>query len=85
MSFDNKQPTYEMNEYKPDNLEMEPGTARDEQDMQRLGRSQQLSRNFHALSIFGLTSVVMFTWEAILAYVGSVTARSVGCAYELIV
>lgn len=47
--------------------EMKPGTATDDFDMRRLGKTQQLSRNFHALSIFGLTSVVMFTWQAILS------------------
>lgn len=47
--------------------DIQPGTAEDDQDMRRLGKKQQLSRQFHALSIFGLTSVVMFTWQAILS------------------
>lgn len=47
--------------------EMKPGTATDEHDMHRMGKKQQLSRQFHALSIFALTTLVMFTWQAILS------------------
>lgn len=76
MALDNKQPIFELTETdngdrSPESerldYEMKPGTASDDHDMQRLGKKQQLSRQFHSISIFGLTSVVMFTWEAILA------------------
>ncbi|KAJ5281057.1 hypothetical protein N7478_006429 [Penicillium angulare] len=42
------------------------GTIRDKQDMQRVGRSQELNRNFRFLSILGFTAVLMCTWEAVL-------------------
>jgi amino acid transporter len=35
--------------------------------MRRLGKKQQLSRGFHSISIFGLTCVIMLTWQAILS------------------
>ena len=46
---------------------IKPGTAQDNADMQRLGKKQQLSRGFHSISIFGLTCVIMLTWQAILS------------------
>ena len=77
MDNDIKQTPYEMTtRVSPDDssperadygYEIKPGTATDDQDMHRLGKKQQLSRQFHAISIFGLTSVVMFTWQAILS------------------
>ena len=38
------------------------GTNQDDADMHRLGKRQRLNRNFHSLSILGLTCVVMGTW-----------------------
>ena len=38
----------------------------DSADMYRLGRSQQLDRNFQSLSTLGLTCVVMGTWMGII-------------------
>ena len=46
---------------------IKPGTAQDNADMHRLGKKQQLSRGFHSISIFGLTCVIMLTWQAILS------------------
>lgn len=75
MNATDKQGHYELTEvghdgtpphYEEHGYEIKAGTAVDDHDMQRLGKKQQLSRQFHALSIFGLTSVVMFTWQAIL-------------------
>ncbi|KAK4447119.1 putative amino-acid permease [Podospora aff. communis PSN243] len=40
------------------------GTKLDKQDMWRMGKTQQLRRNFRFLSIFGFTMVLMQTWEA---------------------
>lgn len=42
------------------------GTAADARDMHRLGKTQELKRNFRSLSILGLSSVVMATWVAFL-------------------
>ncbi|WPG98851.1 GABA-specific permease [Acrodontium crateriforme] len=39
----------------------------DDRDMYRMGNTQELQRNFHTLSILGLTCVVLTTWTAILA------------------
>ena len=45
------------------------GTAKDEQEMERLGRTQQLNRNFRFISILGFSSTAMSTWEIVLSYV----------------
>ncbi|KAK2877814.1 hypothetical protein FQN49_001171 [Arthroderma sp. PD_2] len=42
------------------------GTANDVQDMQRMGKQQQLQRNFSFLSIFGFSMILMSTWESTL-------------------
>ena len=42
------------------------GTEVDQRDMQRVGKIQELRRNFRLLSIIGFTAVLMCTWEAIL-------------------
>lgn len=42
------------------------GTADDAVDMHRLGKKQELKRNFRSFSILGLSSVIMATWVAIL-------------------
>lgn len=42
------------------------GTHEDFLDMQRLGRRQELRRNFKSFSILGLAAVTMATWIAIL-------------------
>ena len=42
------------------------GTKEDVLDMQRLGRTQELLRNFKSFSILGLAAVTMATWIAIL-------------------
>jgi len=40
------------------------GTGLDKKDMYRMGKTQELHRNFRFLSIFGFTMVLMATWEA---------------------
>lgn len=40
------------------------GTQHDQRDMYRMGKVQELRRNFRFLSIFGFTMVLMATWEA---------------------
>nr|POF04539.1 putative amino-acid permease pb24d3.02c [Quercus suber] len=42
------------------------GTVRDQEDMRRVGKMQELRRNFRLLSVLGFTAVLMCTWEAIL-------------------
>ncbi|KAK5165237.1 uncharacterized protein LTR77_009335 [Saxophila tyrrhenica] len=42
------------------------GTVVDQQNMDRLGKTQELRRNFRFISVLGFTAVLMCTWEAIL-------------------
>ena len=42
------------------------GTVVDQQDMDRVGKTQELRRNFRLISVLGFTAVLMCTWEAIL-------------------
>ncbi|KAK3354046.1 amino acid/polyamine transporter I [Lasiosphaeria hispida] len=42
----------------------EIGSKLDRRDMWRMGKNQELRRNFRFLSIFGFTMVLMSTWEA---------------------
>ncbi|KAK5687105.1 hypothetical protein LTS10_001242 [Elasticomyces elasticus] len=46
--------------------EVKRGTAVDQLDMQRVGKVQELRRNFRFISVLGFTAVLMCTWEAIL-------------------
>ncbi|CAO2648275.1 Nn.00g075420.m01.CDS01 [Neocucurbitaria sp. VM-36] len=43
------------------------GTVRDQRDMQRMGKMQELWRNFCFVTIFGFTMVLIATWEAQLS------------------
>jgi len=42
------------------------GTLEDQKDMHRMGKTQQLRRNFRFLSIFGYSMNLMSTWETVL-------------------
>lgn len=42
-------------------------SSQDAKDMYRLGKSQELKRNFHSIPILGLTCVIMCTWMGILS------------------
>jgi hypothetical protein len=42
------------------------GTHGDQKDMYRMGKQQELRRNFRFVSIFGYSMVLMATWETIL-------------------
>ena len=42
------------------------GTAGDQKDMQRMGKVQELRRNFRFVSIFGYSMILMATWETLL-------------------
>ncbi|KAF1844879.1 amino acid transporter [Cucurbitaria berberidis CBS 394.84] len=43
------------------------GTIGDQRDMLRMGKTQELRRNFRFVTIFGFTMVLMATWEAQLS------------------
>jgi hypothetical protein len=45
---------------------MATGTEADAWDMARMGRSQELRRNFESLSVLGLATTTMSTWVALL-------------------
>lgn len=51
------------------------GTAGDQKDMHRMGKQQELRRNFRFVSIFGYSMVLMATWETILTLV----AQKISC------
>jgi amino acid permease len=42
------------------------GTNKDALDMARMGRSQELRRNFKSLSVFGLAITTMSTWMGMM-------------------
>lgn len=42
------------------------GTDGDQKDMYRMGKQQELRRNFRFVSIFGYSMVLMATWETVL-------------------
>ncbi|RMZ91198.1 hypothetical protein DV736_g1556, partial [Chaetothyriales sp. CBS 134916] len=42
------------------------GTVADAQDMHRMGKSQQLQRNFRFITIVGFIMILQFSWESVL-------------------
>lgn len=54
-------------------------TAKDCNDMQRLGRKQELIRNFRPLSALAFTVLLQATWEFLLMY----GRRSTSCRDEV--
>lgn len=50
----------------PDLPEEKKGTAGDQRDMYRMGKSQEMRRNFRFLTIFGFSMILMCTWEVAL-------------------
>ncbi|RJE24713.1 permease, partial [Aspergillus sclerotialis] len=51
---------------KEDSRSIRGGTNQDKKDMWRVGRDQELNRNFRFLSVLGFAAVLMCTWEAVL-------------------
>ena len=49
-------------ESQQDSSEMK-GTTNDQRDMCRMGKQQELRRNFGMLSMFGYSMILMATWE----------------------
>ena len=45
------------------------GTSEDRKDMYRMGKVQELRRNFRFVSIFGYSMILMSTWEVTIVYV----------------
>lgn len=43
-------------------------TRRDQKDMRRMGKTQELMRNFRRLSAFSFTVMLTATWEYLLMY-----------------
>jgi hypothetical protein len=43
-------------------------TKRDQKDMNRMGKKQELMRNFRRLSAFSFTVMLTATWEYLLMY-----------------
>ncbi|PGH15912.1 hypothetical protein AJ79_02079 [Helicocarpus griseus UAMH5409] len=62
------------------------GTPQDQQDMWRIGRKQELNRNFGFFSILGFTSILMCTWEAVLlsSAIGLINGGPAGMIYTYI-
>ncbi|KAF2013612.1 amino acid transporter [Aaosphaeria arxii CBS 175.79] len=60
---------YEVDDGTDESIEVteKKGTASDRHDMQRMGKVQELRRNFRFVTIFGFTMVLMATWEAQLS------------------
>ncbi|KAF2472816.1 amino acid transporter [Lindgomyces ingoldianus] len=46
------------------------GSPDDQKDMQRMGKTQELRRNFRFVSIFGYSMILMATWETVLTTLG---------------
>ena len=42
------------------------GTIADAHDMYRMGKTQQLQRNFRFISIVGFVMILQFSWESVL-------------------
>ncbi|QIX02550.1 hypothetical protein AMS68_008067 [Peltaster fructicola] len=57
---------YDMEHSPPAMSEHEKGTERDRIDMDRVGKTQELRRNFRLVSVIGFVAVLMCTWEAVL-------------------
>jgi choline transport protein len=57
------------NDSQHDGVSDRRGTTHDQQDMHRMGKQQELRRNFRFVSIFGYSMVLMATWETMLTYV----------------
>ncbi|KAK7737482.1 hypothetical protein SLS53_006555 [Cytospora paraplurivora] len=68
-------------------LDVDDGTAADREDMFRLGKTQELKRNFRFLTIFGFSMILMCTWEGYLsmATVGLVNGGTAGTIWMFLI
>lgn len=55
---------YEIEADENSEISEKKGTEADQRDMTRMGKMQELRRNFRFVTIFGFTMVLMATWEA---------------------
>ena len=46
---------------------MTKSNAADQRDMYRVGKQQELRRNFRSLTMFGFSMILMNTWEVVLS------------------
>jgi hypothetical protein len=51
-------------------------TRKDKRDMQRMGKVQELKRNFRSFSVMSFTIVLQNTWEVLLVQVNHIQFRS---------
>ncbi|KAI1625517.1 amino acid/polyamine transporter I [Exophiala viscosa] len=71
-----------------DNLPVEKkGTHDDQRDMFRMGKRQELRRNFRFLSIFGFSMILMASWETILgtSIIGLINGGTAGMIWLYLV
>ncbi|EXA29495.1 hypothetical protein FOVG_19027 [Fusarium oxysporum f. sp. pisi HDV247] len=70
-----------------DNVEEKKGTAADRADMYRMGKTQEMTRNFRFLSIFGFSMILMASWEFSLSVstIGLVNGGTAGTIWMFFV
>lgn len=54
------------------------GTFADRRDMERMGKTQKLRRNFGFFSILGFSMILLSTWEIQLGYESNHSSQSIG-------
>ncbi|RGP73716.1 hypothetical protein FLONG3_6264 [Fusarium longipes] len=70
-----------------DNVDDKKGTRADRADMYRLGKTQDLRRNFRFLSIFGFSMILMCSWEFCLSVstIGLVNGGTAGLIWMFLI
>ncbi|KAL2404101.1 putative amino-acid permease [Exophiala dermatitidis] len=63
------------------------GTADDQRDMFRMGKAQELRRNFRFVSIFGFSMILMASWETVLgtSFIGLSNGGTAGMIWMFLV
>lgn len=61
------------------------GNKADQRDMWRMGKAQEMRRNFRFVSIFGFTMLVMCSWETMLgtSIIGLINGGTAGLIVSL--
>ncbi|RMZ85559.1 hypothetical protein DV737_g597, partial [Chaetothyriales sp. CBS 132003] len=67
--------------------EEKKGTADDQRDMYRMGKAQEMRRNFRFVSILGFTMLVMCSWETMLgtSIIGLINGGTAGLIWMFLV
>lgn len=62
------------------------GTRSDQRDMWRMGKAQEMRRNFRFVSIFGFTMLVMCSWETMLgtSIIGLINGGTAGLIVSIL-